>query len=133
MLLGAFSFHAWAELVLSSQLSLGHGNADDMHHNPRASQPAAATTSATASAAAAAKAPASQGPKLVFHLQPVTPFFPAVVLCSRSVTDSDFLVSFDVPQGDDRISFLDAISAAAVTDAADDREQILVGPKMNSF
>ena len=35
-LLGTFSHHAWAELVLSSQLSLGHGKADDLYHNPRA-------------------------------------------------------------------------------------------------
>ena len=69
-LLGAFSLHAWAELVLSSQLSLGHGKADDLHHNPRASRPAAATTAAAtaaaaSAAAAAAAAPASQGPKMV--------------------------------------------------------------------
>ena len=59
--------------VLSSQLSLGHGQADDLHHNPRASRPAAATTAAAAAAAAAesaaaavaAAALASQGPKMI--------------------------------------------------------------------
>ena len=56
--------------VLSSQLSLGHGQADDLHHNPRASRPAAATTAAaaaaeSAAAAVAAAALASQGPKMI--------------------------------------------------------------------
>ena len=53
--------------VLSSQLSLGHGQADDLHHNSTASRPAAATTAAAAaeSAAAAAAALASQGPKMI--------------------------------------------------------------------
>ena len=34
-LLGAFSLHAWADLALSSQLSLGPGEADDLYHKPR--------------------------------------------------------------------------------------------------
>ena len=55
--------------VLSSQLSLGHGQADDLHHNSRASRPAAATTAAaaaeSAAAAVAAAALASQGPKMI--------------------------------------------------------------------
>ena len=58
--------------VLSSQLSLGHGQADDLHHNSRASRPAAATTAAAAAAAAesaaaavAVAALASQGPKMI--------------------------------------------------------------------
>ena len=57
--------------VLSSQLSLGRGQADDLHHNPRASRPAAATTAAaaaaaeSAAAAVAAAALASQGPKMI--------------------------------------------------------------------
>ena len=56
-------------MVLSSQLSLGHGQADDLHHNSRASRPAAATTAAaaaeSAAAAVAAAALASQGPKMI--------------------------------------------------------------------
>ena len=58
-------------MVLLSQLSLGHGQADDLHHNPRASRPAAATTAAataaaeSAAAAVAAAALASQGPKMI--------------------------------------------------------------------
>ena len=58
-------------MVLSSQLSLGRGQADDLHHNPRASRPAAATTAVaaaaaeSAAAAVAAAALASQGPKMI--------------------------------------------------------------------
>ena len=56
--------------VLSSQLSLGRGQADDLHHNPRASRPAAATTAAAAAESAAAAAVAvaalaSQDPKMI--------------------------------------------------------------------
>ena len=71
-LLGTFSHHAWAELVLSSQLSLGHGKADDLHHDSRASRPVAATAEADSAAAsaggaatAAAAAPANHDPNLV--------------------------------------------------------------------